>query len=135
MRAPSGGRRVDEMMAGSTPLLRVLIGENNTDLAMTLTLLLDAEADIKCVGTAGSSSAVLGALEAQAPNAFVLDLSLDDGSSLPLIATLRSRLPQAVIVIHTGYQNESLEEQCLKAGADGVVVKTGDIDTLTAALR
>src|SRR5579863_7179761 len=122
-------------MADSAAELRLVIGENNEDLAMTLSMLLGAEPDIRAIATVASSTAVLALLESEDPNAFVLDLSLDDGSSLPLITTLRSRIPQAVIIIHTGYQNESLEEQCLKAGADGVVVKTGDIDTLTAALR
>jgi DNA-binding NarL/FixJ family response regulator len=115
--------------------LRLVIGENNADLAMTLSLLLDAEADMRCVATVASSSAVLAALDSHAPNAFVLDLSLDDGSSLPLIATLRARLPKAAIIVHTGYQNESLQEQCLRSGADAVVIKTGDIDALTTALR
>lgn len=102
---------------------------------MTLSMLLGAEPDIHSVATVASNSAVLASLDSHDPNAFLLDLSLDDGSSLPLITTLRARVPQAVIIVHTGYQNESLEGQCLKAGADGVVVKTGDIDTLTAALR
>ena len=43
--------------------------------------------------------------------------------------------PRAAIIVHTGYQNDSLEEQCLRSGADAVVLKTGDIDALTAALR
>lgn len=115
--------------------LRLVIGENNSDLAMTLSLLLDGEPDIQCVATVGSSTAVLGTLDRAAPNAFVLDLLLDDGSSLPLIATLRARLPQAAIIVHTGYKNGVLEEQCLRAGADAVVLKTGDIDELTAAVR
>ena len=29
----------------------------------------------------------------------------------------------------------TLDEQCLRSGADAVVLKTGDIDALTAALR
>ncbi|HEY6451394.1 MAG TPA: response regulator transcription factor [Steroidobacteraceae bacterium] len=118
-----------------TPRLRLIIGENNADLALTLSMLLDAEPDIRCVGTASSNSAVLEALEAHAPNAFVLDLTLDDGSSLPLIATLRARAPQAVIVVYTGHKNQLLDQQCLQSGADAVVVKSGDIDELTAALR
>jgi DNA-binding NarL/FixJ family response regulator len=116
-------------------VLRLVLGENNQDLAMTLSLLLDAEPDMHCVATVSSTRAVLASLDAHAPNAFVLDLSLDDGSSLPLIATLRSRLPQGVIIVHTGYQNDSLDGQCLRAGADAVVVKTGDIEALTGALR
>jgi len=115
--------------------LRLLIGENNADLATTLTMLFDAEPDIQCVAVAASGAAVLAALEAHSPNGFVLDLSLDDGSSLPLIATLRQRAPRAVIVVHTGYRSDELERRCLQSGADEVVLKTGDIDALTAALR
>jgi DNA-binding NarL/FixJ family response regulator len=122
-------------MAESAGVLRLVIGENNDDLAMTLSMLLGAEPDMHSIATVGSNSAVLALLETADPNAFVLDLSLDDGSSLPLITTLRARIPQAVIIVHTGYQNDTLEEQCRRAGADGVVVKTGDIDTLTEALR
>jgi len=115
--------------------LRLLIGENNADLATTLTMLFDAEPDIQCVAVAASGAAVLAALEAHSPNGFVLDLSLDDGSSLPLIATLRQRAPRAVIGVHTGYRSDELERRCLQSGADEVVLKTGDIDALTAALR
>jgi DNA-binding NarL/FixJ family response regulator len=123
-------------MSGLTEApLRVLIGENNADLAMTLTFLLDESQDIRCVARASSNRAVLEAVEAHAPNAFVMDLSLDDGSSLPLIKQLRERLPAAAIVVYTGHKNTMLEQQCLKAGADAVVVKGGDIEELTAALR
>jgi DNA-binding NarL/FixJ family response regulator len=115
--------------------LRIVIGENNTDLATTVALLLDSEPDMHCCATVSSASAVLSALEQHAPNAFVLDLSLDDGPSLPLITTLRARAPQAVIIVFTGYQNPVLSEQCVRAGADEVVVKTGDIDNLIEALR
>jgi DNA-binding NarL/FixJ family response regulator len=117
------------------PALRILIGENNSDLAMTLSLLLDAEPDMHCVFTASSGSAVLRALEQCAPNAFILDLGLDDGSSLPLISQLRQRLPAAAIVVFTGHRNEMLNAQCVRAGANSVVVKTGEFEELTAALR
>jgi DNA-binding NarL/FixJ family response regulator len=115
--------------------LRILIGENNTDLAMTLNLLLDGEPDMHCVSTASSSAEVLRALEEYVPNTFILDLSLDDGSSLPLIGAVRERLPHAVIVVFTGHKNELLSEQCVRAGANSVVVKSGEFDELTAALR
>ena len=115
--------------------LRIVIGENNADLAVTLGLLLDAEPDMVCVATGASASEVLSSVEQHAPNAFILDLSLDDGPSLPLISQLRARLPGAVIVVFTGHKNELLKEHCLRAGADALVVKTGDFDELTAALR
>jgi DNA-binding NarL/FixJ family response regulator len=115
--------------------LRIVIGENNTDLAVTLGMLLDAEPDMRCVATGASASAVLSLIDQHSPNAFILDLSLDDGSSLPLISKLRERLPGTVIVMFTGHKNELLKEHCLRAGADALVVKTGDFDELTATLR
>jgi DNA-binding NarL/FixJ family response regulator len=115
--------------------LRIVIGENNTDLAVTLGLLLDAEPDMVCVATGGSASAVLSSVDEHSPNAFIVDLSLDDGPSLPLISKLRERLPSAVIVVFTGHKNELLKEHCLRAGADALVVKTGDFEELTASLR
>lgn len=121
--------------AGSEPALRIVIGENNADLATTVSLLLESEPDMRCCAAVSSGSEVLRTLEEHSPNAFILDLSLDDGPSLPLISTLRSRVPQAVIVVFTGYRNSMLNEQCLQAGANEVVVKTGDIDALIDALR
>jgi DNA-binding NarL/FixJ family response regulator len=115
--------------------LRLVIGENNADLALTLKMLFDAEPGIHCVAIAASGAAVVAAFEAHSPNGFVLDLSLDDGSSLPLIAKLRERAPRAVIVVHTGYKSDELDLRCLQSGADEVVLKTGDIDALTSALR
>jgi two-component system, NarL family, response regulator DesR len=115
--------------------LRIVIGENNADLAVTLGLLLDAEPDMMCVATGGSAAAVLAAADEHAPNAFILDLSLDDGPSLPLISALRERLPSAAIVVFTGHKNELLKEYCLRAGADALVVKSGDFEELTATLR
>ena len=120
---------------GNERSVRIVIGENNADLAVTLSVLLDAEADMRCVATASSKRAVLAAVDTHAPNAFILDLSLDDGSSLPLIAELRTRLPPAVIVIFTGHQNDWLNEQCLRAGADAVVIKSGEFEQLTSAVR
>ena len=127
---------IDSRSAGrSGPALQIVIGENNEDLAITLRLLLEAEPDMRCIATASSASAVLQSIEEHAPNAFILDLSLDDGSSLPLISTLRERLPRAAIVVYTGHRNAVLNEQCMRAGANEVVVKTGEIEELTGALR
>ncbi|HEY1724300.1 MAG TPA: response regulator transcription factor [Steroidobacteraceae bacterium] len=115
--------------------LRIVIGENNPDLAGTLRLLLDAEPDMQCVAIVASSRDLLAAVAEHSPNAFIVDLSLDDGSSLPLIPKLRQQLPRAAIVVFTGHKNEVLSEHCLRAGADAVVVKSAAFEELAAALR
>jgi DNA-binding NarL/FixJ family response regulator len=115
--------------------IRILIGENNLDIATTLTMLLDAEPDMHCVGAVRTSQELLRIAEQETPNAFVLDLSLDDGSSMPLITTLRSRWTQAAIVVFTGHNNSLITDRCLNAGANSVVVKGGEFEELTTALR
>jgi two-component system response regulator DesR len=129
------GLATAEVEGRGQPALQVVIGENNADLATTLCMLLESEPDMRCVASVSSTQEVLRAAEEHSPNAFVLDLSLDDGSSLPLISRLRERLPQAGIVVFTGYKNALLNEQCVRAGANAVVVKTGEIEELTGALR
>jgi DNA-binding NarL/FixJ family response regulator len=119
----------------AAPRLRIVVGENNEDLATTLSLLLDAEPDMTCIARATSSDAVLRRASELLPDAFVLDLSLDDGPSLPLISRLRTQLPEAAIVVYTGHSNNVLSETCLSAGANAVIVKSGDIEPLTEALR
>jgi two-component system response regulator NreC len=122
------------MLASTTPL-RLLIGENNADLVTTLRMLLDGEPDMRVLGASGSGRELLRLAGETDANAFIVDFSLDDGSSLPVVTALRQRRPEAAIVVFTGHRNPVLNQQCMAAGADAVVVKTGDIDELTSALR
>jgi DNA-binding response OmpR family regulator len=115
--------------------MRIVIGENNADLAMTLQLLLESEPDMSILATAGSMRELRQIAVHQAPDAFILDLSLDDGPSMPLIEQLRAQLPQAAIIVFTGHSNDMLRTHCLQAGANEVLIKTGAIEELIAALR
>lgn len=115
--------------------LRIAIGENHADLAESLCLLIDLQDDMHCVGHAASGRDLLTLAARESPDLYILDLSLDDGSSIPLMKTLRTLQPHCAIVIFTGYLNPVLAEQCLLAGCDRVLTKTGQIESLLAALR
>ena len=115
--------------------LRIAIGENQADLAESLRLLIDLQDDMQCVGHAGSSSSLLALAAEQSPDLYILDLSLDDGSSIPAMKALREQQPHCAIVAFTGLANTALVEQCLLAGCDSVVAKAGNIDGLLAVVR
>ena len=115
--------------------LRIAIGENHVDLAESLCLLIDLQDDMRSVGHAASSSGLLALADGESPDLFILDLSLDDGSSIPVMKQLRERLPDCAIVAFTGLANTVLAEQCLLAGCDRVLTKAGPIEDLLAALR
>jgi two-component system response regulator DesR len=114
---------------------RIAVGENHADLAESLCMLLDFQDDLESAGHASNSTALL-ALEAEhAPDAYVLDLSLDDGSSIPLMRTLRAARADCVIIVYTGHSSAALTEQCERAGCDRVLTKAGPVEELLGAIR
>ena len=113
----------------------IAIGENNADLAMTLGLLIDLQDDLRCIGYAATCTGLLALAEQSPANAYLVDLGLDDGSSVPAIQTLRSRQPGCVIIAFTGLENPLLAEQCQRAGCNATLEKNGDVTHLLATLR
>ncbi|HRK19401.1 MAG TPA: ActR/PrrA/RegA family redox response regulator transcription factor [Hyphomicrobiaceae bacterium] len=71
----------------------------------------------------------------QSPPAFaVVDLRLDDGSGLDLLAELVKLRPDARSVVLTGYGNFATAVTAVKLGATDYLAKPADADELTDAL-
>jgi DNA-binding NarL/FixJ family response regulator len=64
----------------------------------------------------------------------VVDLALSRGNALELVRRLRGRFPKMKIVIVSLYDQPSVGESVLKAGADGFVVKRAIATDLLAAI-
>ena len=111
------------------------LGENQADLAQVLSLLLDMQPDLRCSGTAATCAGVLQLAQAVAMDGWLLDLTLDDGSSLPIITALRAANSRAAIVVMTGLGSAAIDAGCLSAGADAVIPKDGQVLRLLVALR
>lgn len=114
---------------------RIAIGENHPDLAESLCMLINFQEDMEAVGHGSSSDVLLDIEKHSSPDAYVLDLSLDDGSSIPLMRSLRSARESTVLIAYTGHSNTALTDQCRKAGCDLVLTKAGPIDDLLDAIR
>ena len=124
-----------EMTQDRATKYRIAIGENHPDLAESLAMLIDFQEDMESVGHGSSTAAILAIEAASSPDAYVLDLSLDDGSSIGLMKTLRSARADAVLIAYTGHSNPALTDQCRKAGCDLVLTKAGPVDELLNAIR
>jgi DNA-binding NarL/FixJ family response regulator len=123
------------MTQATAPKYRIAVGENHPDLAESLCMLIDFQEDMQSVGHGSSTAAILAIEAASAPDAYVLDLSLDDGSSIPLMKLLRAARSDAVLIAYTGHSNPALTDQCQKAGCDLVLTKAGPVDELLNAIR
>ena len=123
------------MTPTGAPKYRIAVGENHPDLAESLCMLIDFQEDMESVGHGSNSDALMKIEQERTPDAYVLDLSLDDGSSIPLMKSLRSARADTVLIAYTGHSNPALTDQCHKAGCDLVLTKAGPVDELLGAIR
>lgn len=68
------------------------------------------------------------------PELVMLDLSLPDGTGLECVTHIRTRLPNAHILIMTGRDRDSMVVECLTGGADGYLQKGCGLDSLSDAI-
>lgn len=78
------------------------------------------------------------AIEAAARTAFdyvTIDLHLAQDSGLQWIARLRQALPQARLLVLTGYASIATTVQAIKLGADDYLAKPTNVDSILFALK
>ena len=122
-------------MCGATGTsLRILVVDDNTDTALSLSMLLE------CFGyetrTAHDGAAALAAAEAFRPDAVVLDLGLPDLDGFEVAQRLRA-LPaceRAFLVAATGYSRDQDRRRAAEVGFDLYLVKPFDVEQLDRAL-
>lgn len=84
--------------------------------------------------TAAGYDEALAATEAQRFDFAIVDLRMPGLSGLSLIAPLRERMPQARVIVLTGYGSITSAVEALRAGAHDYLSKPVDADEVIAAL-
>lgn len=128
---PSSG---EELSSVALPI-RLVLAEDHPLIRRSLRLLLDHEADIQVVAEAESLASTQRAVERLHPQVLVLDLGMPDGSSLELIGSLRSHVPQTRIVVLTMEHSPVFARRALAAGAIGFAIKELADTELPQAVR
>lgn len=97
--------------------------------------LIELEPDLEVVAECASADEAVETTHRQCPNLIVLDLSLPDGSGLPLIEHLLSVSPLSRLVVLSMHDGEPYVSEALRRGASGYVTKGVAPEELVAALR
>jgi DNA-binding NarL/FixJ family response regulator len=114
---------------------RVLVVDDAANLRELLTLLLETEDDFEVVGTAANGAQALEAAARLEPDIVLLDLAMPKMDGLQALPGLRDSLPEARIVIFSGYDQAGLVDEALKTGADAFLEKGASVTSLVALLR
>jgi len=114
---------------------RVLVVDDAANLRELLTLLLEVEDDFEVVGTAADGRQAIDAAVLLKPDVVLLDLAMPVMDGLQALPELRAHLPNARIVIFSGFEHEALAEEALLAGADAYIEKGTSVTALVSQLR
>lgn len=111
----------------------VLLIDDDQAFASTLSRGLQREGwQVRC---AADSVSALAAVADAAPAAVLLDLRLGSENGLQLLQQLRQQLPQARIVMLTGFGSIATAVEAIKRGADDYLVKPLPLAELRQALQ
>ena len=112
---------------------RFLILDDNEVFAETLARSLTRRA--YAVTIAHDGAAALAAAEAGDYRYVTIDLHLAQDSGLQWIAPIRAALPQARILVLTGYASIATTVKAMKLGADNYLGKPVNVDSILSALQ
>ena len=115
--------------------VRIVLADDHAIVRRSVRLLLDGERDIEVVAEPLDLGAVTRDVESHRPQVLVLDIRIQNGSSIEAIRGLRAGEPGTEIVVLTMEASPVFAKQALEAGAAGLVLKERADSDLPEAIR
>jgi DNA-binding NarL/FixJ family response regulator len=100
-----------------------------------VTMLIDQELHLECLGEAGTVPEALALLAAHHPRLAIVDISLQGQSGLELVRTIRTDWSGTSVLVVSMHEENLYGERAIKAGARGYVMKHQSPAILLAAVR
>jgi two-component system response regulator NreC len=116
-------------------MIRILIADDHQLIRRGLADLIAGEADLTAVGEASDSDETLRLAAALRPDVVLLDINMPGVGGIEVARQLCAAQPAPRVLILTGYEDESLLREALRAGAMGYIVKRAADNELIEALR
>ena len=123
------------MVTQPTAPIRLVIVDDQGMLRGALAALLELEADLTVVGTAGSGSEAADVVAEAAPDVCLMDIQMPDIDGIEATRLVRERSPHTRVLIVTTFARPGYLRAALDAGASGFVVKDAPAEQLADAVR
>jgi two-component system response regulator DevR len=123
---------------GAAGPVRILVVDDHTIVRQGLRSILELEPDFTVVGEAATPEEAVAQAARLRPDVVLLDLKLSDAApaeGLDVCAALRSRRPDAAIVVLTTFLDQRLLVGALRRGASGYALKDVDAVELARIIR
>lgn len=116
-------------------MITVVLADDHHVVRRGIRALLEAEADIKVTGEAGTGVGAVQVVQQLKPDVLVVDLMLADMSGLLVIRQSRKKSPKTAAVVLSMYGNDCYVVEALQAGAKSYVLKDCPPEELLRAVR
>jgi DNA-binding NarL/FixJ family response regulator len=116
-------------------MIRLLIIDDHEMVREGLKAMLATEPDFSIVGDAANAEEAFALIERERPDIILLDVRLPGTSGIEICRVVTERYPETAVIFLTTFTDESLVEQCIKAGARGFIVKDIERFDLKRSIR
>ncbi len=115
--------------------LRIVVVDDHATLAELLTLALQAEPGLRCVGSAASAAEAHDLVRRARPDVVVMDVELGGDDGLVLTAALTRELPDLRVVVLTAKVDSRVMQRAVDAGACALLPKSGPLMQTLRSVR
>ena len=115
--------------------IRVLITDDQTVVREGLAAILANYPDIEVIGQAADGIQAMEIIKQSKPDVVLLDLVMPNQDGLATIPKIKETAPNTRILVVTGFAENDMVYQAIKAGALGYILKDATRDQLLQAIR
>ena len=114
--------------------VRVLLVEDSAPVRRRIRSLIEESGAVEIVGEAGTLAASRVLFREREPQAVVLDLQLEDGTSYDLLLEIKRTRPACVVIVLTSFPMPECRRCCLESGADYFFDKSREFERVPEVL-
>lgn len=115
--------------------IRILVVDDHAVVRMGLISLLETESDITVVGEASDGEEAVAKARKLRPDLVLLDVVMPSKDGIAATSDIKSELPDVKILILTTFSSTDDIARAVRAGADGVLLKSSDYAEVVTAIR
>ena len=115
--------------------IKVLLVDDHPLVREGLVNLINQQADLQVCGEAGSEPEALELIRTAQPHVAIVDLSLESGSGIELIKSIKAMFPAVTVLVLSMHDESLYAERALRAGARGYVMKREAAKKVIQAIR
>ena len=117
------------------PKIKILLVDDHPLVREGVANLINQQPDFEVCGEAASEPQALEIIGTMKPDVAVVDLSLENGSGLELIKSIKAMHPTVAMLALSMHDESLYAERALRAGARGYIMKNEGGEKLVEAIR